>query len=292
MPSIPSRTKQTKDVGAPHFIITQDDSPLHSAHDESNWLVSYADMMTLLCGFFIIMFSLAKIDPPKFDILQEQLAKQTGAPVTSPTKEMGRFVTSLLDQADVKKYATITTEPGEANITFQSTLFFNTLSATLLPEGENALKKIIEHMKQSEGDRRYNIVVEGHTDSRPITDGPYPSNWELSSARASTVIRLFIAQGYAPERLTAIGYADTRPAKNAEKNQDVPTSIKDSLAATKDSLAAMQGISIINKAPLASNKDLLAANRRVIIKVLDPRLDAIPMQKMPIDVPPQTGKNT
>ena len=147
-------------------------------------------------------------------------------------------------------------------------------------------------MKQSEGDRRYNIVVEGHTDSRPITDGPYPSNWELSSARASTVIRLFIAQGYAPERLTAIGYADTRPAKNAEKNQDVPTSIKDSLAATKDSLAAMQGISIINKAPLASNKDLLAANRRVIIKVLDPRLDAIPMQKMPIDVPPQTGKNT
>src|SRR3712207_9008787 len=59
--------------------------------------------------------------------------------------------------------------------------------------------------------RSHKIVVEGHTDSRPIISGIYPSNWELSGARAARVVRIFLEQGFPADLLTAIGYADTRP---------------------------------------------------------------------------------
>ncbi len=65
--------------------------------------------------------------------------------------------------------------------------------------------------RQNDEKKLFNVVVEGHTDGRPILSGVYPSNWELSSARAARVVRLFIEHGLNPEKTLAIGYADTRP---------------------------------------------------------------------------------
>src|SRR5690606_17816248 len=76
-----------------------------------------------------------------------------------------------------------------------------------------ALDKLIQGIAthQAKENKSYRVVIEGHTDSRPITGGVYPSNWELSGARAARVVRLFLNHGFSADRLTAIGYADTHP---------------------------------------------------------------------------------
>jgi chemotaxis protein MotB len=91
------------------------------------------------------------------------------------------------------------------------------MSAEVRPQGQQVLGKLIEGIsrKQSETKKNYRIIVEGHTDQRPILSGPFPSNWELSGARAARVVRMFLDQGFSPNHLLAIGYADTQPEKPA-----------------------------------------------------------------------------
>jgi len=86
---------------------------------------------------------------------------------------------------------------------------FDSGSATLKPEGIKVVAKLAETLK---GYPDTVIRSEGHTDNRPISTGRFPSNWELSSARATEVVRSLQKQGISPERLIAIGYGDTRPA--------------------------------------------------------------------------------
>ena len=75
--------------------------------DESNWLVSYADMMTLLCGFFIMLFSMAKLDVPEYDSFKEAVSKQFGGQYTSPTKEMAKFATEIIQEMGLEKEAIV-----------------------------------------------------------------------------------------------------------------------------------------------------------------------------------------
>jgi chemotaxis protein MotB len=86
---------------------------------------------------------------------------------------------------------------------------FDSGSATLKPEGIKVVKKLAETLKDYPDTV---IHSEGHTDNKPISTGRFPSNWELSTARATAVIRTLQNQGISPERLIAIGYGDTRPA--------------------------------------------------------------------------------
>ena len=86
---------------------------------------------------------------------------------------------------------------------------FDSGSATLKPEGIKVVAKLAETLK---GYPDTVIRSEGHTDNKPISTGRFPSNWELSSARATEVVRSLQKQGISPERLIAIGYGDTRPA--------------------------------------------------------------------------------
>ena len=67
--------------------------------------------------------------------------------------------------------------------------------------------------------KKYFLVVEGHADSRPITSGLYPSNWELSSARAGAVVRVLQSNGMTPSRMRAIGYADTKPSDDDHESE-------------------------------------------------------------------------
>lgn len=226
----------------------RDDEPEEPNHDESNWLVSYADMMTLLCGFFIMLFSMAKLDEPQFERVKESVAKQFGGDYISPNKELAKFVTQMINEDGLEKDTVVRADHLGVSITFQSTLFFDSLSAELRPEGKSTLEHLIGVIanRQYMDLKAYKVVVEGHTDSRPITDGVFPSNWELSSARASRVVRLFIEKGFLPDHLTAIGYGSYHP-EMTERLSD----------GTYDPVA-------------------LAKNRRVVVRILDPKLDSIP----------------
>lgn len=92
-------------------------------------------------------------------------------------------------------------------ISFSSSMFFASGSSGLKPEAYKVLAQILKPLK----DTGKVIHVEGHTDNRPIASAIYPSNWELSSSRASSVVRNLIKQGLSPNMLVSVGYADTRP---------------------------------------------------------------------------------
>lgn len=227
-----------------------EERPKHGdSHDEGNWLISYADMMTLLCGFFIMLFSMAKLDDPKYDSFKEAVVKHFGGNYATPApKELAKFMTQLLQEMGLAKEMMVRSDSGSAVVTFQSTVFFDTLSASVKPEGKAIIYKLIDTISQHqerEG-KQYRIVVEGHTDSRPVVGGSFPSNWELSGSRAASVIRMFLERGYLPANLTAIGYADTRPAYPARK------------------------------ADGSFDEEALGKNRRVVLRILEPRVEAIP----------------
>jgi flagellar motor protein MotB len=95
-------------------------------------------------------------------------------------------------------------------IAFDSTALFGRASATLNSSGKVILQEVIGNLK-SEDYRDYMVTIEGHTDDAPINTVQFPSNWELSTARAAAVVRFFVEQGVSAQRLRAAGYADTRP---------------------------------------------------------------------------------
>ncbi len=230
----------------------------HAEHDEGNWLISYADMMTLLCVFFILLFSMAKMNPNELEEAKKNVVEKIGGKYTSPTEDLGRFLNNVLNEAGVNKDATLSSDGNSVTIAFQSTLFFGSLSAEVSSEGDQVLKKLIAsiHAREAQLGKQFKIVVEGHTDSQPIVAGIYPTNWELSSARATRVVRLFLEQDFKPENLLAIGYADTQPVAES-KNPDG-----------------------------SWNMENLGKNRRVVLRVLLPDVEQIPWRMSNQPVPP------
>jgi len=220
-------------------------------HSDANWIISYADMMTLLCIFFIMLFSMSKLNTPEFESVKKEVAEHFGTKYESPTEDLGKFINMVLVEAGVQKQVTMTSDGTSVAIAFHSTMFFDTLSAEISPAGREIVDKIATKLAefQQKKIKKYKIVVEGHTDDQPIIGGPFPTNWELSSARASRVIRMFIDKGFNPKVMLPIGLADTQP-----------------LAAGRNADGTW-------------NQENLAKNRRVVMKILLPETDTIPFGK-------------
>jgi chemotaxis protein MotB len=142
---------------------------------------------------------------------------------------------------------TIKSDVQGVTVAFESTVFFDTLNAEIRPEGKLVLDRLIETLKknQVEQSKQYKVMVEGHTDSRPVNSREFPSNWELGGARASRVVRLFIEHQFSPDHLTAMSFADTRPQ-----------------APSKTSSGEW-------------DEAALSKNRRVVIRILEPEVESI-----------------
>ncbi len=207
------------DEGRPHSSV--DGGHPSAENDESNWLVSYADMMTLLCGFFIMLFSMATLDEPKFEKVRESLAEQFGGEFHSPSKDLAKWVTQILQETPLKGEADVEQAEGGVAIVFRSQVFFETLSAEVSASGRRVLEELASALREREKfeKKQFRFVIEGHTDARPVLGGGFPTNWELSSARAARVVRVFIDRGFDPARMAAIGYADTRPVAPSRTDQ-------------------------------------------------------------------------
>jgi chemotaxis protein MotB len=107
---------------------------------------------------------------------------------------------------------------------FLSNSFYNSGDAKLLPEGKEIVDKIFEIINAVSKEKKANfsLDVEGHTDDNPIATKEFPSNWELSVARASNVVRYLIDRGMEPQRLKASGYADTQPVVSNRNGKGEP----------------------------------------------------------------------
>lgn len=195
--------------------------------EQELWLITYADLITLLLCFFILLFSSANIDQNVWDQIKASYSsKVKSKKVSTPLSEIKYQLDSMLMKEVKSNNLEIENKDNAINMRFLSNSFYNSGEATLLPEGKEIVDKIFDVIdavnKRKKAD--FQLDVEGHTDDNPIKNLQYPSNWELSVARASNVVRYLIDRGMSPGRLKASGYADTQPVvpnRNA-KGEPIP----------------------------------------------------------------------
>lgn len=194
--------------------------------EESGWLTTFADMMTLLMTFFVLLFAMSTLDPVKLENFGNSFGEQQGS--TKKTKkvslsQINREVKELVIDQDLQQQVKVRMDARGVTLEIASDLAFQTGSATRSYAIEDFLIKLVPTMKKA----TYAIAVEGHTDNIPMRSATFPSNWELSAARASAVIRYLTDQGVAADKFRAIGFGDTAPkvandsAENRAKNRRV-----------------------------------------------------------------------
>ncbi|MBC7693252.1 MAG: OmpA family protein [Methylotenera sp.] len=181
------------------------------AHGEESeaWLISYADMMTLLMAFFAIMFSFSTVDQKKFDEIRKEVSKEFGGKYELPFEELQKQLEEIIKREGLTQQVAITRTGKDISLVFMGTMLFEQGSVSLRQEESAALGKIIDAVAATA--KTNPIYVEGHTDNAPISTAQFPSNWELSAARATAIIRMLEAKGLDKKNLNAQGFADSRP---------------------------------------------------------------------------------
>lgn len=193
------------------------------AEDEDGWVALYSDLVSLLLGFFILLYSASAIDRIKYAQLSASLGDSMGGGARvaevmqgapkSPSKDAMNAVLEKLvehiEQGDLADSFTLTRTRRGIELTTDSELMFDSAQADLKPNARQFLHAVTEVLR----DCPCTIIVEGHTDPLPIRSRIFPSNWELSSARASSVVRYLMEHGVAKERMMAVGRAATQPAR-------------------------------------------------------------------------------
>jgi chemotaxis protein MotB len=178
-----------------------------------DWLVTYADAITILMAFFVMMFSISEPSPEKFDqvaggILEELEGKNAAKAeaLLVIAQEMQETVNTFDESGD----ASVDSSAEGMTFNFKSNSMFKGGSATVTEEAEPLLDRVAQLVSLM-GITNYTVEVEGHTDDVPIRTKQFPSNWELSASRAAAVVRWLISRGVDPERLRAVGYGATQP---------------------------------------------------------------------------------
>ncbi len=195
-----------------------DDYHPHQEHGGEEWLISYADLMTLLVGFFVILLSFSKVDEEKFEEARKSVNKEFGGKYEKPNEDMGNRIKEALEKVQSAGQVIVKVTNTGVEISFVGPVFFTAGSADVKKEAEVLLDTLLPTLKkESEG---FDVVVEGHTDDTPLAPGGFfKNNFELSSIRACRVLEYLFNFDFAREHLTAIGYGETRPhLPNRDKN--------------------------------------------------------------------------
>lgn len=182
----------------------------HRAIDDSegDWLMSYADVISLLFAFLAILLSVSKIDVSKMDRLTASISGSMSGQAEEATLDaVRREVDAALAASGLTSQAEVRATSRGLEVDLRSGVLFQVGSAELSPNAVGAIGAVARPVLGMP----VAIEVEGHTDSVPINSPKYPSNWELSGARASEVVRQLIRMGFQPSQLKAVGLADTRP---------------------------------------------------------------------------------
>ena len=194
------------------------------------WMATYSDMVTLLLCFFVLLFSFANLDVQKFKAIAVSMNGSLGVldsgtsvnmeplvgsfPNDSPTEENEEFKKLYEEMSDYIKEnnlsASVTLRLDERGllVRFMDDVLFDSGKADLTPKAREIINKVAEIIRKN--DR--NVRIEGHTDNIPISTYKFPSNWELSTARAVNVVKYLIEEnGIEAKRLSASGYSDQHP---------------------------------------------------------------------------------
>ena len=183
--------------------------------DEDNpdaWMLTYSDMITLMLTFFVILIAISTVDPLRVELLTKSMNKAMDkTKVTQVSIEkLVEDVNNMIVLEQLQDAVDVSITPRGVAVSAKGAVLFPSGSTQLLSTGY----KILDNMANIILETPYNISVEGHTDSVPISGtlaSHFPSNWELSSARASAIVRRLVEKGIPKERLRAAGLADTEP---------------------------------------------------------------------------------
>ena len=193
--------------GRPFRGVDQADLLAYSQEDDTSWLIPYVDVISLLLSFLILALAMSKVDQHRFEKVSAAISKHSPPPSLDLLKEKIDGVIASQGLSDQVK--TVVDDSG-LKMELKNALLFESGQADITPTGRSAINRVAKLLPSI--DSRYQIAIEGHTDDVPIHTGRFDTNWELSSARAINVLKLFTASGIDPQHLSAQGYADTRPA--------------------------------------------------------------------------------
>lgn len=209
----------------------------HDNHER--WLVSYADFITLLFAFFVVMYVISSVNEGKYRVLANALVGAFGSTPVTPAvvpgvppavpfaprtdaqrrhnealrrerehltgmaRDILKVLAPLVDQGKVS----VTQSPRGVRVEINASVLFAPGDAKLSEQTSQVLAAVAAVLKDDD----HAIQVEGHTDNVPIRNPAFASNWDLSAVRAAGVVRLFVENGVAEKRLTAIGRGATQP---------------------------------------------------------------------------------
>lgn len=213
--------------------------------DTGAWLNTYADMVTLLLTFFVMLLATSSTNPeilqaissyfnptisflnsgetigegkmvgsglnqmPNYDQALEETSSDAEKEVIEKNQQMASDFKTYFEENNLTSKVEVTTQDNFTTINFKDDVLFDKSQAILKPEARNILDMLSgQFMKYPNTD----IKVEGHADSDKINTAQYPSNWYLSSARAIVVAEYYINEkGFSPDRMSATGYGEYRP---------------------------------------------------------------------------------
>jgi len=174
------------------------------------WLISYSDFLTLLFTFFVALYALSTVDITKAEKMTTSLRKVfkvIDEPISFEEDRNKAIIEDLRKLLNDVSGTSIKSDARGVVITLPNSLLFDSGSASIKPEATDALTRIAEKLKEIPG----KIAIEGHTDNVPISSSIYKSNWELSAARASSVLHFLLQRGLNPDRFIIAGYGEYRP---------------------------------------------------------------------------------
>lgn len=175
------------------------------------WLVTFADAVTLLLAFFIMLVSFSKVDLVTFEQVQAGIARDLGQrTVARPAAQLRAQLEAMVDSLGVADAVRVDTFDRGITLELAAGTFFRRGSAEIRPESRTILMRISETLIAPRYSN-FKIAVEGHTDDTPPAIARYATNWDLSGARAANIVRLFVEQKIPARRMRAIAFAETVP---------------------------------------------------------------------------------
>jgi chemotaxis protein MotB len=179
--------------------------------DSEDWLITYSDAITLILAFFVLIVTFSEIDLPRFEAVKAGIAQQLGQrSVVRPASQLRAELMTTVDSLGMADAVRVDTSRRGIEIELAATAFYHPGAAEVRPEARPVVAEIARTLL-SPRYNRFSISVEGHTDDDPIATERFPSNWELSAARATNIVRLFVDSRLPAHRLQAVGFGDTRP---------------------------------------------------------------------------------
>ncbi len=198
-----------------------------------SWLMSYADMITLLMSFFVIFVSVSEPRKERISMLSSGMGGKFGTvDISTPFDGVIRELKGVVEINKAFRDMTIESSDKSVEMEMSSATFFQPYTAELAPEKLPMLAEIVASLKSVDF-LDYRITIEGHTSDSAPQSGLFATNWELSSARAARMVRVFIENGIKPANIKAVGLADSQPkvpnlymngnaiSANREKNERV-----------------------------------------------------------------------